>query len=347
VALGAEAVLPLLVGIEFGGMAQREGIVAVLRELEVDASTLESLRDQQLNAIRETVASRVALQDLPGGVSDLLRRRLDERISEGLSALLDLLSTLHDEPRIRELEHRLRRSSEGREHDLLIEAIESLLGREERLAIVPLLESGEWPQRARVAAEALGRDEPGRAEALADLCSSPDNPTRLLAAEISLEGDDVIGDSQGMPTAMEIAVHLQTVPAFDRLSTQQLLALGELLQEQKAVAGESIFRAGDEVLGLYFVLEGEVELRRGGLVVDRSGVGSYFGELSTLDGVPRSADAVATSEVRLLRLERDDLLHLLEEAPGLAIGLAQRLSSRVRRLEDRLEDAVSSSEPVP
>jgi CRP-like cAMP-binding protein len=50
---------------------------------------------------------------------------------------------------------------------------------------------------------------------------------------------------------------------------------------------------------------------------------------------------------RLLRLDRDDLLHLLEEAPGLAIGLAQRLSSRVRRLEDRLEDALSSSERTP
>jgi CRP-like cAMP-binding protein len=46
----------------------------------------------------------------------------------------------------------------------------------------------------------------------------------------------------------------------------------------------------------------------------------------------------------LLRLERDDLMPLLEEAPGLAIGLTQFLSSRVRRLEDRLEDAVSPSE---
>jgi CRP-like cAMP-binding protein len=73
------------------------------------------------------------------------------------------------------------------------------------------------------------------------------------------------------------------------------------------------------------------------------GVGSFFGELSTLDGVPRSEDAIASAATRLLRLERDDLLPLLEEAPGLAIGLAQFLSSRVRRLEDRLEDAVSPS----
>ncbi|MBW2245074.1 MAG: cyclic nucleotide-binding domain-containing protein, partial [Deltaproteobacteria bacterium] len=346
VALGMDAALPLLVGMEFGGTAQREGIVAVLRELEVDAATLEALRDGQLKVIRETVVHRAAVDGLPGGLASLLRRRLDERISEGLGALLDLLSTLHEESRIRELERRLRRSVEGRARDLLIEGIESLLGREEREAIVPLLESGEWRERAAVAARALGRLNPEGVAALMELCSSPDMTSRLLASEISLEGGAVIGDPQGMPKAMDTAVYLQAVPAFDRLSTQQLMALGELLQEQRAAAGESIYHAGDEGLGLYFVLEGEVELQRGGLVLERSGVGSFFGELSALDGVPRSEDAVASSAARLLRLDRDDLLSLLEEAPGLAIGLVQLLSSRVRRLEDRLEEVVSPSESV-
>jgi CRP-like cAMP-binding protein len=65
-----------------------------------------------------------------------------------------------------------------------------------------------------------------------------------------------------------------------------------------------------------------------------------------LDGAARSADAIAIQTTQLLRLDRNDLLPLLEEAPGLAIGLAQFLSARVRRLEDRLEDAVCEDSGV-
>jgi hypothetical protein len=344
VALGIEAVLPLLVGMELGGTARRENAFAILRELEVDAATLESLVDTQLDAVRESIVYRFAVADLPGGLASLLHRRLDERVTEGLGAVLDLYSTLHEDSRIRKLERALRRSRDERERDLLTEAIEASLGRDERAAIIPLLESGEALERAQVAARALRRTLPDATTALAELSSSPDTTTKRLATAISLEPTQGIGDPPVMPNAMDIAVHLQAVPAFDRLGTQQLMALAELLQRQQATAGESIYRAGDEGLGLYFILEGEVEQRRGELVLGRSAAGSYFGELSTLDGVPRSTDAVACQPTTLLRLDREDLLSLLEEAPALAIGLAQLLSSRVRQLEDRLEDAIAPIE---
>jgi CRP-like cAMP-binding protein len=345
VALGPTAALPLLVGFGFGSAAQREAVVLVLRELALDTATLDSLRARQLDAIREMVVHRAAVDDLPGSLATLLHHRLDERISEGLGALLDLLSALHEDPRLAELERRLRRSAGGRERDLLIEAIEALLGRDEHADIVPLLEPGkDLPSRGVAAAEALGRRFPDRAAALSELGRSPDATTRQLAAAISLECGEAIGDPATMPSAMDIAVHLQEVPAFGRLSTQQLIALAALLQEQKVAEGERIYGAGEEGLGLYFVLEGEVELRRGGLVLERVGKGSFFGELSPLDGVPRSSDAVASATSRLLRMERDDLLPMLEEAPGLAIGLAQFLAARVRRLEDRLEGLVSQDD---
>jgi hypothetical protein len=343
-ALGPTAALPLLVGLEFGGPARREAVISVLRELEVDAATLGSLRARQLQAIHEAVVHRAVVDALPGASAALLRRRLEERISEGLGALLDLLSSLYEEPRLAELERRLRRSASGREHDLLIEAVEAVLGHGEAQTIIPLLESGEWPARGEAAAKTLGRAIPGRSVAVSELRDSPDVTTQLLAAAVSLEDADAIGDPEPMPTAMDVAAQLQDVPAFDRLSTPQLMALAELLQEQKVAKGERVYSTGEEGLHLYLVFEGEVELRRGSLVLERVGVGSFFGELSTLDGVPRSEDAIASAPARLLRLERDDLMPLLEEAPGLAIGLTQFLSSRVRRLEDRLEDAVSPSE---
>jgi AAA family ATP:ADP antiporter len=344
VALGPAAALPLLVGMEFGGPAQREVAVSLLRELEADSEILETLRRRQLEAIQESVLQRAAVDSVPGDLLSLLRRRLDERIAEGVGALLDLLAALHGDARLAVLERHLRMSAKGRSLDMLIEGIETLLSRAEHEEIVRLLEPAEWPAKAAIAARALDRSCPDASEALAELRRSPDEATRDIACAISLEVDGEIGDSRAMPSTMEIAVRLQSVPVFDRLSTQQLMVLAGLLQEQKVAEGERIFAAGEEGLSLYLVLEGEVELRRGDLVLDRTPADSFFGELSTLDGVPRSADAVATHPTRLLRLERDDLLRLLEEAPALALGLAQVLSARVRRLQTRLEDAVFPDE---
>jgi hypothetical protein len=347
VALGPAAALPLLVGMEFGGPAQREVAISLLRELEADPDTLESLRRRQLEVIREAVIQRAAIDTLEGGIASLLRRRLEERISEGLGVLLDLLSALHGDSRLSDLERRLRRSAGGRSLDLLIEGIETLLSRKEHEVIVPLLEPGGWQAKADSATNDRGQSVLGAASAISELRISSDVTTRSLAAAISLEVDDAIGDPGAMPLTMDIAVALQEVPAFDRLSTQQLLLLAELLQEQKVAAGERIYAAGEEGLSLYFVLEGEVELRRGDLTLETTGAHSFFGELSAIDGVPRSTDAIARTPARLLRLERDDLMPLLEDVPALSLGIAQFLSSRIRRLEDRLEDATFPIEDDP
>ena len=71
-------------------------------------------------------------------------------------------------------------------------------------------------------------------------------------------------------------------------------------------------------------------------MLDRLGPGAFFGELSTLDGVPRSASARARQATRLLRLEREELLALMESSPALGIGLSQFLSLRIRELHERL-----------
>jgi CRP-like cAMP-binding protein len=72
-------------------------------------------------------------------------------------------------------------------------------------------------------------------------------------------------------------------------------------------------------------------------VVNRVGAGAFFGELSTLDGVPRTNSAHAGESTLLLRLEREELLALMEHDPALGIGLSQFLCARVRALQDRAD----------
>ena len=58
--------------------------------------------------------------------------------------------------------------------------------------------------------------------------------------------------------------------------------------------------------------------------------------MAVFEGETRSATAVTQDRVRVLCLERDDLLRLMEETPAIAISIAQTLSRRVREASDRV-----------
>ena len=61
--------------------------------------------------------------------------------------------------------------------------------------------------------------------------------------------------------------------------------------------------------------------------------GSFFGEMSLLDGEPRSATVTATTELRLLVIDRPNFWRLLNETPDLVRSIFKVLTRRVRRLE--------------
>lgn len=68
-------------------------------------------------------------------------------------------------------------------------------------------------------------------------------------------------------------------------------------------------------------------------VADRLQPNDFFGEMSLIDGEPRSATITATTEVRLLVLDRAHFWRLLDETPDLTRRILMVLSRRVRRLE--------------
>ncbi|TFH24363.1 MAG: cyclic nucleotide-binding domain-containing protein, partial [Myxococcales bacterium] len=337
IALGPDIAHELLVEYEFGTPTCRDGLLAVLSEIDVEPQTLEDGYQRQLAEVRRVVMLRGALGD--DHRAAMLKQRLEERVSEGLSALLAYAGVLQDDPRIGELERRLRRARDERRRDILLEALEALLPPAARRELVPLLERGQWSSRAAVAAATLGLTQPSVAEAEAALVSDEEELTaRLAGREIGdgVEKDSPLVHSLSMLDPMDVAVRLQNVPAFARLSTRQLVALAGVLVEVSCRAGETLFQEGDEGDGLYIVLEGSVAVVRGDTELARRSPATFFGELSTLDGVPRAVTAIAREDSRLLRMSREDLIGLMEDAPSLAIGLAEFLALRVRELQGKL-----------
>ena len=123
---------------------------------------------------------------------------------------------------------------------------------------------------------------------------------------------------------------LAKAPVFSTLSPELLepiLASGE---ERAFQAGETIVRQGDPGDDLYVVLEGRVRVERGGRAVESLGEGEFFGEVAVLDGRPRSADVVAETAVRTLRLSREVVRDALEREPRAAWAMLQVLAARLR-----------------
>ncbi len=131
-------------------------------------------------------------------------------------------------------------------------------------------------------------------------------------------------------------LHLKTIPLFEGLTTRQLMDLAEAMLEVEYPDGGTIVREGEQDDCLYVILEGTVRVEKNGTLLADIRAGDFFGEVALFEGVRRSATALSNGPVRALRLERGDMLRLIEERPGIAISMLQTVSRRIRDLTDRL-----------
>jgi CRP-like cAMP-binding protein len=112
--------------------------------------------------------------------------------------------------------------------------------------------------------------------------------------------------------------------------------------------GEVVVREGDETREMFVIKEGSIEVFRnvGGhevrlAVLDR---GNFFGEMSLLEGLPRSATARARGKTELVVLRPGTLLLRIRQDPTFAFELLQQMSHRVRQLNDQLVLKVARAE---
>jgi CRP-like cAMP-binding protein len=103
-------------------------------------------------------------------------------------------------------------------------------------------------------------------------------------------------------------------------------------ENQRAyAAGEVIFREGEPGDCMYAVVEGEVEIRIGERVVERTGPGGVIGELALIDRSPRSASAVAATPCSLAPIDEKRFQFMVQETPFFALQVMRVLAERLRR----------------
>ncbi len=136
---------------------------------------------------------------------------------------------------------------------------------------------------------------------------------------------------------------LKDVPIFEECSQRQLRSVARIAQVFDVQAGTVLARAGEPGDEFFLLIDGtaKADVSPERQVILRPG--EFFGEMSLLDGGPRSATVRADTPVRLLVIDRKNFSTLLKEVPGLTQTLLTTLSRRVRQAEERAERARSAS----
>jgi CRP/FNR family transcriptional regulator, cyclic AMP receptor protein len=131
---------------------------------------------------------------------------------------------------------------------------------------------------------------------------------------------------------------LKTVPMFRGLTQRQLNELAKHADEVHPAEGHVLAREGEQGSELLIVVDGKVRLERSGRPMATLGPGDIFGEMSLIDGEPRSATAVAESPLILLVVHRREFWHLLEQVPTMQERVLKTLSQRLRAADAALYD---------
>lgn len=144
---------------------------------------------------------------------------------------------------------------------------------------------------------------------------------------------------------MDKATLLRHMPLFEHLAADELEALAVRLEERTVDAGTDVFRMGDAGATLFLIQEGAVEISTGEgkqrTVLASLFEGQFFGELSLLDGSPRSATATVIKPAVLQALDRDDFVAVLTSKPHAATKILAEMAERLRQTNALFSQQVS------
>jgi len=139
--------------------------------------------------------------------------------------------------------------------------------------------------------------------------------------------------------------YFRQVSFFADLTEEEMQALSSATKRRTFRSGEVIFHRDDPGQVLYMIKEGKVKIciiSPDGQEVSLTvfGKGEVFGEFALLDGLPRSADAVALEKVECYTLQRSDFQNAILKNPKIAILVLEALSKRLRNTNNMVEDLI-------
>ena len=136
---------------------------------------------------------------------------------------------------------------------------------------------------------------------------------------------------------------LRNVPLFAELDDPALASIASIAVRKRYGARDIVVQQSEEGGELFVIVSGHLKALSAGadgrdIALSVMGPGDVFGEMSLLDGEPRSATVAALDDCELVAVRREPFMRFLESSPKAAIGLLRVMSQRLRGLTDRSDD---------
>ncbi len=144
---------------------------------------------------------------------------------------------------------------------------------------------------------------------------------------------------------------LANTELFGDLTDAQLALISQDIVSRHYEQGEVIFREGDPGEVLYLVQSGQVRIFVNSLDGSETSVilfgraGDIFGELAVIDGLPRSATAVALDKTTVYTIQRQVFSQHMRHMPQLSFNFMHELTRKVRYNTKQMDSLTSL--PVP
>ena len=133
----------------------------------------------------------------------------------------------------------------------------------------------------------------------------------------------------------ELQAKLAGIELFHGLSKHALKKLIGSGKQTDHPDGREVIVEGAGAIGFHLITSGGARVIRGETVLRTLGVGDYFGDISVIDGQPRSASVQAVGSLQTFVINQTVFQTLLDEHPEFAKGLLLLLCKRLREAEKR------------
>ena len=126
---------------------------------------------------------------------------------------------------------------------------------------------------------------------------------------------------------------LKKVPIFNNLSKRQLNEISKNSNQLQFNAGHVMAEQGEKGGEFFFIVEGKAQVKKGKKIIRNLKSGDYFGEISLIDGKPRTASVIAENDITTLVINKRSFDHLLKTVTGLEKNILVTLCTYLRRAE--------------
>jgi CRP/FNR family transcriptional regulator, cyclic AMP receptor protein len=121
---------------------------------------------------------------------------------------------------------------------------------------------------------------------------------------------------------------LKTIPLFADVPDEKLEKVAPFATSEQFAEGEVVVKEGGYSNHFYAIEEGTAKVERGGRTVAELGPGDVFGEQGLLEKQERSATVIATSRLRLIKIEHWELSRMRKSMPEVVEVLKRKVEQR-------------------